>query len=595
MSLVFALTIIMLCAPLASSGLIALVPSNWSRSVTYWLNLGGLSLALLAALVLGKLVLLDHIPPYNLVLYNWGNIFPLNLAIDRLSVVMILLVNFIALLVNIYAIGYLRNEQSYKRFYSYMSLFVFFMLLLVAASNFFLLFLAWEGVSLISYFLISFWFTQAGAVHAGYKAFLINRISDLGLLLGIAAIFYASGSLDYNVLFMVAPSLPQAAINLICILLLIGVIGKSAQMPLHVWLPDAMAGPVPVSALIHSATMVAAGVYLLVRLMPLYVLSPIALNVILIIGTCSALLMGILALAEFDIKRIIAYSTISQLGYMFAAVGVLAPQAAMGHLVNHAGFKALLFLAVGAVMMRLKGATDLRVINQHRTANLLVYAVFLVGALALIGVPPFSGFFSKDAIIAAISSSGSARFYVAALLLGIFVTALYIFRVFFLVFGGSCRGESMYSPKSKYFMIIPLIILALLVIISGFFIPNSWQFLTEHFISLETLIGVSGIFCAWLLYHSPYKLRLVKIRDYGFETAYHFLGKRCSIWFSLMLNKYVETNTLNKFLVNGICQRIIKISWRIRRLHSGYIYYYVLLMGLGLILMLAMIIIRLYA
>lgn len=464
-----------------------------------------------------------------------------------------------------------------------MSLFVFFMLLIITAGNFLLLFIGWEGVSLISYLLISFWYQKQTAVNAGYKAFLINRVSDLGLLLSIAAIFSVTGSLDYSTLFILGPSLPPHIINLICLLLVIGVMGKSAQIPFHVWLPDAMAGPIPVSALLHSATMVAAGAYLLIRLLP-NSLSPIARSVTLVIGVSSALIMGIFALKEFDIKRILAYSTISQFGYIFAGIGVSSVGYAMEHLVNHARAKALLFLAVGVLLMRLNGETDLRKLSQNKNSNLLIYLTFLLGALALVGIPPCLSFFSKENIIFVVAD-GKNYFYSAALLAGTFITALYIFRVFFLAV--STHNQSR-TEKNSAVIIFPLIILALSIFSFEFINPKTWVFLGKNLATLELLIGCLGILCAWLLYRNNFSLLapLTVFKKCDLDGLYNFCGKKCSNIFGFVFNKYVEDILLNNFISIGLSRGVSKISGQVRKLHSGYIYHYILLITAAVVLLL---------
>jgi NADH-quinone oxidoreductase subunit L len=350
-------------------------------------------------------------------LYTWittgGVSFHIGFLIDPLSALMIVVVNFVSLMVHIYTIGYMHDDSGYQRFFSYISLFTFSMLMLVMANNFLQLFFGWEAVGLISYLLIGFWYTRPTAIFANLKAFLVNRVGDFGFLLGIALVLMYFGSLEYRSVFDAAPGMaarsieifagtPWSLMTVICILLFIGAMGKSAQFPLHVWLPDSMEGPTPISALIHAATMVTAGIFMVARMSPLYELSPTALSVVLIIGAITAFFMGLLGLVMNDIKRVVAYSTLSQLGYMAVALGASAYAAGMFHLMTHAFFKALLFLAAGSVIIAMHHEQDMRKMGGLRKYMPITYWTALIGALALCGIPPFSGFFSKDMILEAV-------------------------------------------------------------------------------------------------------------------------------------------------------------------------------------------------
>jgi NADH-quinone oxidoreductase subunit L len=396
-------------------------------------------------------------------LYTWISIgevpLQVGLLIDPLSAVMMTVVTFVSLMVHVYTIGYMQGDPGYRRFFSYISLFTFSMLMLVMSNNFLQLFFGWEAVGLVSYLLIGFWYTRPTAIFANLKAFLVNRVGDLGFLLGIALVYVHFGSLDYATVFQAAPAQAAKTIQLvpgwewllltvICILLFIGAMGKSAQFPLHVWLPDSMEGPTPISALIHAATMVTAGIFMVARMSPLFELSTTALSVVLIVGTITAFFMGLLGLVMNDIKRVVAYSTLSQLGYMTVALGASAYSAAMFHLVTHAFFKALLFLAAGSVIIALHHEQDMRRMGGLRKYMPVTYWTAFIGSLALAGIPPFAGFFSKDAILEAVhlsSTPGQGIAYVAVLA-GVFVTALYTFRMLFMTFHGPERFAAPAEP-----------------------------------------------------------------------------------------------------------------------------------------------------
>ena len=360
---------------------------------------------------------------------------------------MMIVVNFVSLMVHIYTIGYMHKDPGYHRFFCYISLFTFAMLSLVMSNNFLQLFFGWEAVGVMSYLLIGFWYTKESAIKANFKAFIINRIGDMFLILGIALLFSIFGTLDYEHIFNNAESITSntvklsssfeiSSLTLACLLLFGGAMGKSAQMPLHVWLPDSMEGPTPISALIHAATMVTAGVFMLARMSPLFELSTSALSFVLIIGSITAISTGLLGLVQYDIKRVIAYSTLSQLGYMVVAAGVSAYSASLFHLMTHAFFKALLFLAAGSVIVALHHEQDIRKMGGLKSKLPITYITSLIGSLALIGFPGFSGFFSKDALIEAVSHSSvyASEFAYYCVLIGVLITSLYTFRLFFLVF-----------------------------------------------------------------------------------------------------------------------------------------------------------------
>jgi NADH-quinone oxidoreductase subunit L len=406
-----------------------------------------------ASLLIFQDVQAGHI--FNGPIYQWltsgGVTFEVGFLIDNLTVLMMLVVTFVSLMVHIYTIGYMEEDAGYQRFFSYISLFTFSMLMLVMANNFMQLFFGWEAVGLVSYLLIGFWYTRDTAIYANLKAFLVNRVGDLGFLLGIGLVLMVFGTLDYAPVFANAashvndiapiPGVSWSMMTAICILLFIGAMGKSAQFPLHVWLPDSMEGPTPISALIHAATMVTAGIFMVARMSPLFELSDTALSFVMVIGAITALFMGFLGIIQNDIKRVVAYSTLSQLGYMTTALGASAYSAAIFHLMTHAFFKALLFLAAGSVIIAMHHDQDIRNMGGLRKYMPITWITFLIGTLALIGTPFFSGFYSKDSIIEAVEYSNLpvADVVYFALVLGVFVTAFYSFRLYFLVFHGEER------------------------------------------------------------------------------------------------------------------------------------------------------------
>src|ERR1035437_9874994 len=450
-------------APLLGAILAGLFGRANGRSGAHWITILSVAVSFCASLA----VLLDVLDgnTFNGPVYTWLNsgdsTFQIGFLIDRLSVMMMVVVTFVSLMVHIYTVGYMAEDPGYQRFFSYIALFTFAMLMLVMANNFLQLFFGWEAVGLVSYLLIGFWYTRPTAIYANLKAFMVNRVGDFGFLLGIGLVLMVFGTLDYAAVFAnvashandVAP-IAGMSVNLltaICILLFIGAMGKSAQFPLHVWLPDSMEGPTPISALIHAATMVTAGIFMVARMSPMFELSDTALSFVMIIGAITALFMGFLGIIQNDIKRVIAYSTLSQLGYMTVALGASAYPVAIFHLMNHAFFKALLFLASGSVIIGMHHDQDIRNMGGLRKYMPITWITSLIGSLALIGTPFFSGFYSKDSIIEAVEyshlpGSGFAYFAVVA---GVFVTAFYSFRMYFLVFHGEERfGKVHPSPPS---------------------------------------------------------------------------------------------------------------------------------------------------
>lgn len=441
-------------APLAGA-IVAGLFGRWiGRSGAHWVTIAGMVICVGASLFVFQDVRAGHL--FNGEVYTWADVAGIHLEIgfliDPLSALMMLVVSFVSLMVHVYTIGYMADDPGYTRFFSYISLFTFSMLMLVMSNNFLQLFFGWEAVGLVSYLLIGFWYTRPSAVFANLKAFLVNRVGDFGFLLGIALILMYAGTLDYGQVFDKAgelakqrielfPGAPWALMSVICILLFIGAMGKSAQFPLHVWLPDSMEGPTPISALIHAATMVTAGIFMVARMSPLYELSTTALTFILVIGAVTAFFMGLLGIVNNDIKRVVAYSTLSQLGYMAVGLGASAYAVSMFHLVTHAFFKALLFLAAGSVIIAMHHEQDMRRMGGLRKYMPITYWTSVIGALALCGIPPFAGFFSKDSLIEAVglSTTPGAGIAYAAVLSGVFVTALYTFRMLFMTFHGKER------------------------------------------------------------------------------------------------------------------------------------------------------------
>ena len=441
-------------APLAGALIAGFLGRLIGPRATHRITILGVAIAFAASVAVLVDVLKGH--TFNGTLYTWitiGNV-PLQVGflIDSLSAVMMVVVTFVSLMVHVYTIGYMQGGPGYQRFFAYISLFTFAMLMLVMSNNFLQLFFGWEAVGLVSYLLIGFWYTRPTAIFANLKAFLVNRVGDFGFLLGIALVLMHFNSLDYAAVFQAAPAAAARTVELvsgwqwslltvICLLLFVGAMGKSAQFPLHVWLPDSMEGPTPISALIHAATMVTAGIFMVARMSPLFELSTTALSVVLIVGSITAFFMGLLGIVMNDIKRVVAYSTLSQLGYMTVALGAGAYAAGMFHLVTHAFFKALLFLAAGSVIIAMHHEQDMRRMGGLRKYMPITWLTSVIGSLALCGIPPFAGFFSKDAILEAVHLSSTPGHGIAYLsvLSGVFITSLYTFRMLFLTFHGKER------------------------------------------------------------------------------------------------------------------------------------------------------------
>ncbi|MDW8355514.1 MAG: NADH-quinone oxidoreductase subunit L [Bryobacterales bacterium] len=484
-----------------------------------------------------------------------------DLVADRLSAVMMLVVTGVGLLIHVYSIGYMAHESGYYRFFAYLNLFMFFMLLLVMAGNFLLLFVGWEGVGLCSYLLIGFWFLKKSAADAGKKAFIVNRIGDFGFSLAIYLIVAHFGTLDFDPVFAAVRERPletdAGLLTLVGLLLLVGATGKSAQVPLYVWLPDAMEGPTPVSALIHAATMVTAGVYMTARCAPIYLQAPIALEAVAWVGAFTAFFAATIGLAQHDIKKVFAYSTISQLGYMFLGAGVGAFSAGIYHLVTHAFFKALLFLGAGSVIHALGGEQDLRRMGGLRKQAPVTFWTLLCAAVAIAGVPPFSGFHSKDAILLAAHHHSPALYWIGVVTAAL--TAFYVFRALFLAFFGDYRGDPHHHPhESPPVMTVPLMALAALSLAGGYFGVPAWlepMFPVSepaHDVALvvvSVIAGLAGIATAWWFY--------VARPGLADRVAAQLGGL-----YQLVYNKYFVDEIYGAAVVRPVVEGSEKLAWR---------------------------------
>jgi NADH-quinone oxidoreductase subunit L len=482
---------------------------------------------------------------------NW------DFSVDRLTAVMLMVVTGIGSLIHIYSIGYMAHEGGYYRFFAYLNLFMFFMLTLVLAANYLVLFVGWEGVGLCSYLLIGFYFDKQFATNAGNKAFIVNRIGDFGFSLAMFYIVKQFGSLDFGTVFRQAPGASEAVLTTIGLLLLVGACGKSAQLPLYVWLPDAMAGPTPVSALIHAATMVTAGVYMCARSWPIYIHAPGAMEVIAIVGIATAFFAATIGLAQNDIKKVFAYSTVSQLGYMFVGVGCGAFSAGIYHLMTHAFFKALLFLGAGSVIHALSGEQDMRRMGGLWKKIPWTYATILCASLAIAGVPFTSGFFSKDAILLAAAHDHPWIYWVGVLTAG--MTAFYVFRAFFMTFHGRYRGDA-HPHESPPVMYIPLVILAILSLAGGFLfkIPEflgtvfpTVKEVPEDFglMAIASGAGIAGIALAYLMYYVKPSL------------ADSVAGSLKGLY-TLVYNKYFVDEIYDATIVKSIVNGSRVVLWR---------------------------------
>jgi NADH-quinone oxidoreductase subunit L len=602
---------------------------------------------------------------FNETIYTWmvigGLKMEIGFMVDGLTAMMMCVVTFVSLMVHIYTIGYMEEDEGYNRFFAYISLFTFSMLMLVMSNNMLQLFFGWEAVGLVSYLLIGFWYNKPTAIFANMKAFLVNRVGDFGFIMGIGLIAAYSGSFSYTEVFAKASELAKLGfpgtdwllITVICICLFIGAMGKSAQFPLHVWLPDSMEGPTPISALIHAATMVTAGIFMVARMSPLYELSDTALNFILIIGSITALFMGFMGIIQNDIKRVVAYSTLSQLGYMTVALGASAYSVAVFHLMTHAFFKALLFLGAGSVIMGCHHNQDIRYMGALRKYMPITWITSLLGSLALIGTPLFAGFYSKENIIEAahFSTLPAAGFAYFAVLAGVFVTAFYSFRMYFLVFHGKERfdqnpdahhddhhgdhhGHGDKPHESPWVVVVPLLLLAFPSVVIGFLTVQPMLFgeffkdaivvdaakhpamanLAEHFhgavqyaahafLTLPFWLAVAGVALSYYMYMvNPALPTAIKARVMPLYTLLE--NKYYMDWFNenvlargarglgMAFWKGGDQGIIEKGFVNGSWKLVGAISSYVRRLQTGYIYHYALVMLLGVFVLLSFFMLR---
>ena len=635
-------------APLIGSIIAGLFGKVVGRTGAHIAAIAGVTIACVLSMYVFKNIVIDGGATFNDAVYTWmvsdGIRFEVGFLVDKLTAMMMVVVTFVSLMVHIYTIGYMHDDDGYQRFFSYIALFTFAMLMLVMSNNFMQLFFGWELVGLVSYLLIGFWYKKPTAIYANLKAFLVNRVGDFGFLLGIAAVLMYFGSLDYatvfnnvdkvnNLTMSIIPNQEWSVMTVICILLFIGAMGKSAQVPLHVWLPDSMEGPTPISALIHAATMVTAGIFMVARMSPLFELSTTALSFVMIIGATTALFMGFLGLVQNDIKRVVAYSTLSQLGYMTVALGASAYGAAVFHLMTHAFFKALLFLGAGSVIIAMHHEQDMRKMGGLRKYLPITWITALIGSLALIGTPGFAGFFSKDSIIEAVGLStipGSGYAYFAVLA-GVFITALYSFRMYFMVFHGKERMDEhtrSHLHEPSWVVTLPLVLLAIPSVIIGYMFVGDMAFgnffgdaifvLPQHDVlgelakefhgpaammlhSLKTLpfwLAAGGVGTAWFLYMKrpdlpaviQQKLSLLHtifINKYGFDKFNEIVFAGGSRGLGNLLWKYIDVKLIDSFIINGSAKTVGWVSLIMRRMQTGYLYTYAFAMILGLCALLA--------
>ena len=644
------LTIVL--APLAAAIIAGLFGKQIGRAGAHWITIIAVGISFFLSCLVLKHLVWDGGQPENYTLYTWavsdGLKMEVGFLVDRLTALMMVVVTFVSWMVHIYTIGYMHEDPGYQRFFSYISLFTFSMLMLVMSNNFLQLFFGWEAVGLVSYLLIGFWFKKETAIFANLKAFLVNRVGDFGFILGIAGVVMFTNSLDYATVFASSQDIaaqqvevfegrPWNAMTLICILLFIGAMGKSAQAPLHVWLPDSMEGPTPISALIHAATMVTAGIFMVARMSPLFELTETALAVVLVIGSITAFFMGLRGIVQNDIKRVVAYSTLSQLGYMTVALGASAYSAAIFHLMTHAFFKALLFLAAGSVIIAMHHEQDIRKMGGLKKYMPITYWTSLIGSLALIGFPGSGGFFSKDLLIEAVHEShwvGQGAIYwigYLSVLLGVFVTALYSFRMFFMVFHGEERMDKKtksHLHETPAVVTVPLILLAIPSAIIGWYtvepilfgdffqgaifeterhdvlarMAADWHgptaLITHAFQTPIFWLAAAGVFTAWFLYLKrpdlPEKigakmsgLYTLLDRKYYFDDlwikGFAAGGRRIG---DFLWHKGDEA-IIDGAIVNGTANSIGKFAGILRRIQTGYLYHYAFAMFFGVTLLLA--------
>ena len=636
------LTIVL--APLIGAIIVGLAGHRLGRTLSHSITILGVTVSTVLALYVFNHHVLKGAEVFNENIYTWMQIGGLNMSVgflvDNLTSVMLLVVSFVSLMVHIYTIGYMQEDEGYTKFFSYISLFTFAMFMLVISNNFMQLFFGWEAVGLVSYLLIGFWHHKESAVEASLKAFLVNRVGDFGFLLGIAVLLMFFGTLDYEETFTLANQVNGqtifgdiSVITVICLLLFIGAMGKSAQVPLHVWLPGSMEGPTPISALIHAATMVTAGIFMVSRMSPIYELSDVALTVVMVIGAITAIFMGLLGIVQNDIKRVVAYSTLSQLGYMTVALGVSAYSVAIFHLMTHAFFKALLFLAAGSVIVALHHEQDIRNMGALRKKMPITYITALIGTLALIGFPGFAGFYSKDMIIEAVHFSNLpfADWVYYAVVFGVFITAFYSLRMFFIVFHGESRLDQHteeHVHETALSITVPLILLAIPSVIIGYLTIEPMLFtgwldnsiyidasahgsvaaLKEHFHSAFSLMlhaiatvpfwmMVGGSLAAWVfsLYRTDWAKKIqerfhrtnyVLNSLYGFDRLNDIVFVNGSRKLGEFLWRVSDMTIIDQFVVNGSARLMRFMGSVIRPVQTGYLYHYAFFMIIGLMLVL---------
>jgi len=630
-------------APLLGAIIAGFFGGILGRTATHTITILGVLVSTVLALIVFNHHVLEQGAIFNQNLYTWMQIGSLNVSVgflvDNLTSVMLVVVSFVSLMVHIYTIGYMHDDDGYTKFFSYISLFTFSMFMLVMSNNFMQLFFGWEAVGLVSYLLIGFWHHKESAVEANLKAFLVNRVGDFGFLLGIGLVLSFSGSLDYMEVFSSLSTTVGVElwgldlITVVCLLLFVGAMGKSAQVPLHVWLPGSMEGPTPISALIHAATMVTAGIFMVSRMSPMFELSDVALTVVMIVGAITALFMGLLGIVQNDIKKVVAYSTLSQLGYMTVALGVSAYSVAIFHLMTHAFFKALLFLGAGSVIVAMHHEQDIRKMGGLRKKMPITYWTGLIGTLALIGFPGFAGFYSKDMIIEAVhfSSLPYADWVYYAVVAGVFITAFYSFRMFFLVFHGESRVDhhtAEHLHESAPSITFPLIALAIPSAVIGYLtidpmLFNGWldnaitidaakhasmTELSKLFHGAAAMIPhalqtvpfwmmVGGIVAAWMLslYRTQWADWIQKTfhrTNYTLESLYGF-DRFNEIVFvdgikklGNLLWKVSDMGLIDKMAVNGSARLVGFIGSVIRPIQTGYVYHYAFFMIFSLLIIL---------
>jgi NADH-quinone oxidoreductase subunit L len=660
MSLDPTILLIIALAPLVGAVIAGLFGRQIGRAGAHSVTIIGVGLSCVLSIYVLYLLVWEGAPNFNQNVYQWFQVGGLEtnvgFLIDRLTALMMVVVTFVSLMVHIYTIGYMADDDGYQRFFSYIALFTFSMLMLVMANNFLQLFFGWEAVGLVSYLLIGFWFKRPTAIFANLKAFLVNRVGDFGFLLGIAAVLYFFHTLDYATVFQAAPSLQDKTLTLvsghawqaatfICLCLFVGAMGKSAQVPLHVWLPDSMEGPTPISALIHAATMVTAGIFMVARMSPLFELSETALSTVLVIGATTAFFTGLIGIVQNDIKRVVAYSTLSQLGYMTVALGASAYSAGIFHLMTHAFFKALLFLGAGSVIIAMHHEQDMRYMGGLRRYMPITYITMWIGTLALTGMPGFAGFFSKDAIIDAVHESprwGSGYAY-ACVLLGVFVTALYSFRLLYMTFHGRERfvvdhdthghddhghhesGHLPHAPQeSPWVITLPLIALAIPSLLIGWYtvgpmlhgdyfgnaiqglaggehggesFAGAFKTVLDGFDGAPFWMAFAGFAVAtWIYLLNPgiadrvkralHPLWSLLDHKYWFDEIYQVVFARGSLLLGRGLWKGGDVGVIDNIIIDGSAAGVGRVAATVRWVQSGYLYTYAFAMILGLVVLL---------